>query len=100
MVSEENAIEGTKLENLSKENFTRLKTKGFSDQRIANLLDESYEEVRSKRKSLNILPSLSRLIHALQSLKLQHVICTQLMVFVKVSQLRKKKYWSWMAQTE
>ncbi len=60
LVSEENAIEGSKLENLSKENFTRLKTKGFSDQRIANLLDESYEEVRLRRKSHNILPSYKR----------------------------------------
>ena len=60
LVSEENAIEGSKLENLSKENFIRLKTKGFSDQRIADLLDESYEEVRSKRKSQNILPSYKR----------------------------------------
>ena len=60
LVSEENAIEGSKLENLSKENFIRLKTKGFSDKRIANLLDESYEEVRSKRKSHNILPSYKR----------------------------------------
>ena len=60
LVSEENTIEGSKLENLSKEDFIRLKTKGFSDQRIANLLDESYEEVRSKRKSYNILPSYKR----------------------------------------
>ena len=60
LVSEENTIEGSKLENLSKEDFIRLKTKGFSDQRIANLLDESYEEVRSKRKSHNILPSYKR----------------------------------------
>ena len=60
LVSEENAIEGSKLENLSKENFIRLKTKGFSDQRIADLLDESYEEVRLKRKSQNILPSYKR----------------------------------------
>ena len=60
IVSEENAIEGSQLENLSKENFIRLKTKGFSDKRIANLLDESYEEVRSIRKSHNILPSYKR----------------------------------------
>ena len=60
LISEENAIEGSNLENLSKENFIRLKTKGFSDQRIANLLHESYEEVRSKRKSYNILPSYKR----------------------------------------
>ena len=60
LVSEENAIEGSKLGNLSKENLIRLKTKGFSDQRIANLLDESYEEVRLKRKSQNILPSYKR----------------------------------------
>ena len=60
LVSEESAIEGSRLENLSKENLIRLKTKGFSDQRIADLLDESYEEVRSKRKSNNILPSYKR----------------------------------------
>ena len=60
LVSEENAIEGSKLENLSKENFIKLKTKGFSDQRIADLLDESYEEVRAKRKLHNILPSYKR----------------------------------------
>ena len=60
LVSEENAIEGSKLENLSKENLIRLKIKGFSDQRIADLIDENYEEVRSKRKSHNILPSYKR----------------------------------------
>ena len=60
LVSEENAIEGSKLENLSEENLIRLKIKGFSDQRIADLLEENYEEVRSKRKLHNILPSYKR----------------------------------------
>ena len=60
LIKEENIIKGSKLEKLSKRDFFRLKAKGFSDQRIANLLNEDYEKIRSARKSHNIVPSYKR----------------------------------------
>ena len=42
------------------EDLSRLKTKGFSDQRIADLMKKDCEEIRSIRKSRGIIPSYRR----------------------------------------
>jgi carbamoyl-phosphate synthase large subunit len=45
---------------LNEDNLLNFKRKGFSDSRIADLIESSEEEVRSTRKSLNVLPVFKR----------------------------------------
>ena len=45
---------------MNKDNLLNFKRKGFSDSRIADLIESSEEEVRSTRKSLNVQPVFKR----------------------------------------
>jgi len=45
---------------LNKDNLLNFKRKGFSDSRIADLIESSEEDVRLTRKSLNVLPVFKR----------------------------------------
>ena len=45
---------------MNKDNLLNFKRKGFSDSRIADLIQSSEEEVRSTRKSLNVQPVFKR----------------------------------------
>ncbi|MCH8496574.1 MAG: carbamoyl-phosphate synthase large subunit [Balneolales bacterium] len=62
MVTVENHLEGQTLESITYESLFEAKQAGFSDKQIAWLLSQSAEnvtedQVREKRKSLNMLPS-------------------------------------------
>lgn len=57
LVSLEQMIEKTDLENVSKEDFRTFKEKGFSDSFLAKVWKKTEKEVRNKRKSLRIMPS-------------------------------------------
>lgn len=60
IVAEENALKTQKLSNLSAGDLRRLKQKGFSDARLAQLLQVSADEVRAQRWALAVHPSYKR----------------------------------------
>ncbi|GIX30939.1 MAG: carbamoyl-phosphate synthase large chain [Porticoccaceae bacterium] len=60
LVAEERALAGRTLEQLSAEELRRLKRKGFSDRRLADLLDSTEEAVRLYRHALGIRPVYKR----------------------------------------
>ena len=60
LVNSEEAIRGCLLESLQKEQMFLLKRKGFSDSRIAHLLNESEQTVRHYRHKLGIRPVYKR----------------------------------------
>jgi carbamoyl-phosphate synthase large subunit len=60
IVDLEMAIDDRKLEDFSKEEFFQLKRKGFSDRRLAYLLDTSEKAVRERRHALGIRPVYKR----------------------------------------
>ncbi len=60
LVTSEEKIKGVLLNEIDAENMFELKQKGFSDKRLSVLLDCSEEDLRSKRKSLNVKPVFKR----------------------------------------
>lgn len=60
LVQEELALEQKQFSDLEREELRRLKRKGFSDKRIAQLTKVSEKTVRDYRRSLNILPVYKR----------------------------------------
>ena len=60
LVETEKQIAGLKLANLNKDNMFRLKRKGFSDKRVAQLLNVPELEVQKVRHELGIRPVFKR----------------------------------------
>ncbi|MFL2706995.1 MAG: carbamoyl-phosphate synthase large subunit [Gammaproteobacteria bacterium] len=60
LIDEEKSLEKISLSELKFQDLYNLKRKGFSDARIANLIECSEEEIRNHRKSLNIKPVFKR----------------------------------------
>lgn len=60
LVQEELALEKKSLNDLDSEEIRRLKRKGFSDKRIAQLTKSSEKVVRDYRHNLNVLPVYKR----------------------------------------
>ncbi len=60
IVSEEATLTGQKLHDLDAHEMRRLKRKGFSDRRLAKLLDTSETAVRMHRHALNVRPVYKR----------------------------------------
>ncbi|MEK9649961.1 MAG: carbamoyl-phosphate synthase large subunit [Gammaproteobacteria bacterium] len=60
LLQEEVILQGKDITRLSKDELMRLKQKGFSDRRIADLLGTSEAKVRTKRLSLGLKPSFKR----------------------------------------
>ena len=60
LIDVEVEIEKLSLSELNKDNLLNFKRKGFSDSRIADLIESSEEDVRLTRKSLNVHPVFKR----------------------------------------
>ncbi|MGL4604996.1 MAG: carbamoyl-phosphate synthase large subunit, partial [Iodobacter sp.] len=60
LVIEENALRGTAVEAIDYATMRRLKRKGFSDRRLASLLDVDQAALRKARHALNIRPVYKR----------------------------------------
>lgn len=60
LVQEELALEKKQFSDLDRDELRRLKRKGFSDKRIAQLTNVSEKAVRDYRRSLNVLPVYKR----------------------------------------
>ena len=60
LISEENALSNMEYKKITKEQLVNLKKKGFSDFRIAELLNVPEESIRTKRYSLDIHPVYKR----------------------------------------
>jgi len=60
LIKDESKIQKLTLIDFDKENLLYFKRKGFSDSRIADLIQSSEEEVRKTRKSLDIKPVYKR----------------------------------------
>ncbi|QCI26666.1 carbamoyl-phosphate synthase large subunit [Buchnera aphidicola (Thelaxes californica)] len=57
----EKKIKNTKLEEMNSQFLKKIKKKGFSDIRIAQLINSHEELIRKKRKTLNIFPIFKRI---------------------------------------
>ncbi len=60
LVQHEQALSGRTLADLSKDELRFLKSKGFSDRRLATLLGTNQHEVRKTRHALNVRPVYKR----------------------------------------
>ena len=60
LIDEEKNLKKLSLSELGFQDLYDLKRKGFSDSRIADLLECSEEEIRELRKSLNVIPVFKR----------------------------------------
>ncbi len=60
IIQAEAAVKSRTLESLSKDELVFLKRKGFSDRRLAKLLNTHQHEVRAKRHALNVRPVYKR----------------------------------------
>ncbi|MBL6692105.1 MAG: carbamoyl-phosphate synthase large subunit [Pseudomonadales bacterium] len=60
LVIQEKKLDGRTLDSLSREELFRLKQKGFSDSRLATLLQASEPDVRARRLSLGVKPVYRR----------------------------------------
>ena len=60
LIDDENIIQQLSLSDLNKDNLYNFKRKGFSDSRIADLIQSSEDELRNVRKSLDIKPVFKR----------------------------------------
>ena len=60
LVREEEKLQGTSLKDITADQMFRLKRKGFSDARLAELLNIAEDEVRSHRRVLDIKPVFKR----------------------------------------
>ena len=87
-------MQNTNANDLNKRFMQVLKQKGFSDNRIAELICCSEEDVRSLRKKYDIKPVYKRVdTCAAESFLRQPAICTpHMVVSVKAIRLQIKKY--------
>ena len=60
LIIEERELKDKSIKDLDEECLYRLKSKGFSDSRIANLVNVPEKKIRNLRKQLNILPVFKR----------------------------------------
>ncbi|MBI2314241.1 MAG: carbamoyl-phosphate synthase large subunit [Betaproteobacteria bacterium] len=60
LVRQENALRGRKLDDLDEAALRKLKRSGFSDRRLARLLNTNAGHVRSRRHALNVRPVFKR----------------------------------------
>ncbi|MFG6489169.1 carbamoyl-phosphate synthase large subunit [Roseateles sp. BYS78W] len=60
LVQIEGAIKGRSIESITEAELRLLKTKGFSDKRLAKLLGTNQHEVRARRHALNVRPVYKR----------------------------------------
>ncbi len=60
LVKEESLLKGKSLESLDKDHLFRLKQKGFSDSRLASLMNTSENAIRGKRHGLGVRPVYKR----------------------------------------
>jgi len=60
IVQSENALRGTKLDDLNQDKIFRLKRMGFSDKRLAEILSVHEKEFRKKRHALGVRPVYKR----------------------------------------
>ena len=60
LVRDEEKLQGTSLADITAEQMFRLKRKGFSDARLAELLNVAEDEVRSRRRVLDVKPVYKR----------------------------------------
>jgi carbamoyl-phosphate synthase large subunit len=60
LVAEESALKNTSLSNVDEKLLYRLKRKGFSDKRLADILNCSETEVRERRHQFNLHPVYKR----------------------------------------
>ena len=60
LIIEERELKDKSIKDLDEECLYRLKSKGFSDSRIANLVNVPERKIRNLRKQLNILPVFKR----------------------------------------
>ncbi len=60
IVTRENALKGKHIADLDKATMLQLKRRGFSDRRLAHLLDTDQHAVRAYRQALNIRPVYKR----------------------------------------
>ena len=60
LVAEENRVSGLTLNDLDQDKMLSLKKKGFSDSRLATLLQVNELDVRNKRKELHVSPVFKR----------------------------------------
>ncbi|MBN8486351.1 MAG: carbamoyl-phosphate synthase large subunit [Burkholderiales bacterium] len=60
IIQAETAVKVRTLESLSRDELVFLKRKGFSDRRLAKLLNTNQHEVRAKRHALNVRPVYKR----------------------------------------
>jgi len=61
LVALEASLENKTLKDLDEQQLRMLKRKGFSDKRLAYLLKEKEEDIREKRKALNLHPVYKRI---------------------------------------
>ena len=86
----EKDLTNIKENDINEDYLWKIKQKGFSDSRIAELVDSDEDTIRKLRKT-NGYFLFREWIRVLQNLRLQHVICTPLMEeSVKVIQLLKE----------
>jgi carbamoyl-phosphate synthase large subunit len=60
LVQVEGALKGRTIESITEAELRLLKTKGFSDKRLAKLLGTNQHEVRARRHALNVRPVYKR----------------------------------------
>ena len=60
LINLEKELENLDIKDLQKDKLIKIKEKGFSDNRIAELVGVSEDEIRSLRKELNITPAYKR----------------------------------------
>ncbi len=60
IIDRENALKGKHIADLDKEALYQLKRRGFSDRRLAHLLDTDQHAVRAYRQALNVRPVYKR----------------------------------------
>ncbi len=60
LIKTEQAVHQGSLEDIDKDRMFRLKRKGFSDERLAKLLQVTEKDVREKRQELGIIPVYKR----------------------------------------
>ena len=93
LISLENELINAGIKNLDKDKIIQIKEKGFSDNRIAELVRVDEDEIRALRKEFNINPVYKRVDTCAAEFCDINLLCIQHMEeSVKVIQLQRKKY--------
>jgi hypothetical protein len=74
LIWEETRLAEMALSDLDRDSLWRLKRKGFSDKRLATLLDVSEKELRERRLKLNVRPVYKRVDTCAVSLRHRRLI--------------------------